>query len=494
MSVCCPCGYCCTLPCFQRKWQPPRPTVKKEGTELVELKIGHVRDAHAIIGWNQFGGDDKKLFIPVTLVPSKARNEVCCCKCCWTSIPEGFNAVVSRWGADVKGAEADGTWSSGCHWFWPWYRVNRLVSKQLIIFDTPVKQVKSKDHIPVTIDVLIVVGIDDAYKFIYGLGPEKLDDLLRASQEEMLRTMASKVMIADIYDLHGESTTDFVGNLNEYLSEYGCRVHHFTVRDVFIPAAMAGDFEDKTLYESKTAEKMMEQEMNRLNMDNEEARQKLREECENKRMAEEEKAVTTKAQIMKEVSEVLAITKKELALTEARRSADIMDKRTTADLDIAQIASQITKLAVQTQAEVDHHTAELSAKAEMFESKQRAKAKEEAAEKINEGKKKLAQAEGAAAGVVAARRAQEQEMLKLDILESISANNNIKVITSLENNTGLAPDNSLVTQIVQQGMEAFRMKLADVTTSASGHVQMSTSSQGGVVRPVSRRPAQQAMT
>merc|ERR1719512_676543 len=114
----------------------------------------------------------------------------------------------------------------------------------------------------------------------------------------------------------------------------------------------------------------------------------------------------------------------------------------------------------------------------------------EAAQRVSEGRRAQAAAEGAAASAFAARRAQEQEMQKLAILEKLSSNQNISVVTTLENNSGLAPNNSLVAQITQQGMEAFRMKLAEMTSSSATSLGMGKGMAGGLVRPV----PQQGMT
>merc|ERR1719330_1997531 len=132
-------------------------------------------------------------------------------------------------------------------------------------------------------------------------------------------------------------------------------------------------------------------------------------------------------------------------------------------------------------------TDKLNAEVDAHERQQESLGLREAAQKVSEGRKAHAAAEGAAAYAFAARRAQEQEMRKLVILEKLSENPNVSVVTSLENNTGLAPNNSLVAQITQQGMEAFRMKLAEVTSGAATTLGMGSTNAGGLVRPVPKQ-------
>lgn len=459
------------------KWYSPDKK-KKDGSTLVEIIIPHIRDAHDVVGLMV---ED---YTPVVIVPKQSVSTLCGAPCCWVSIPTGFTAIVTRWGKDAVGAEKDGTWSPGFHCFLPWYSVSRLVAKQLIVFDTPVKDCKTLDNVTVTIDVLIVFCISDAKEFAYKIGPEKLDDLMRASQEEVLRQMAASINIQDIYDLHGKGTEHFVEEMNIKFAPYGVTVKHFTVRNVSIPADMAKDFEDKTLYESKTLEKSVQQEMDQLSLKHLEAQAKLREECDNKLMACEEQAVTSVAQITKELKEAMASTSKEWQLMEAKRKADVMDVHINSELAMASIQAEITTLKCITDARVEQEVGKLEAEANAYERQKRATGRMESVSLIAEGKKALATAEGDAADAFAARRAQERELKRLDILDKLGDNQGVKLVTSLENNTGLAPDNSLVTQIAQQGMEAFRMKLAEMTSDSAKKLDYGKVTQAGLVRPV----------
>jgi hypothetical protein len=106
------------------------------------------------------------------------------------------------------------------------------------------------------------------------------------------------------------------------------------------------------------------------------------------------------------------------------------------------------------------------------------------------GKIEIAEAEGSAVEALRARRAQEQDWERLNILDKMADNRKIVIVTSHENNMGLAPDNSLVNQVTQQGMEAVRMKLAEMTHVSSGKLEMGTTLAGGLIRPA---PHQQKM-
>lgn len=462
-----------------QKASVPNASGKTVGTALAEVKIGHMRDAHGIIG-NGFANN----ITPVTLVPQRYRSTICGIPCCWVSIPHGFGAQVSRFGAEIAGDEHDGTVSSGFQIFPPWMAVNRLVSRQLIIFDTPVKFCKTSDDVTVNIDVIIVFEITHARDFVFSLGPQKLDDLLRASQEEVLRQLVYETKVENIYDLHGAKTDEFVKLMNEQFNQYGVTIHHFIVEEVQIPEKMAKDFEDTTLYEAKTHERKMKQDYDKMNLNHEEGKQKLNDECDNKKLATEQQNLTAKAQLAKDVREVIASTEKDIAILDAERDAVVADMEAKGDLERAKINMEVLRAKREGQATINAEVEKQGAEASAYERVKNAEGKVGEAEKLALGMKDIAEAEGRATSSFAARRNMEQDMKRLAIIDGISDNRNINIVTSHENNMGLAPDNSLVTQVTQQGMEAIRMKLAEVTAGSAGKLDMGQKNSGGLVRPV----------
>jgi len=463
----------------------PIGSAKKDGNTLVEVTVGDITHAHEVIGMKP------ETYTPVVIVPEQSAFQCCCIPCCCVSIPHGFYTIVTKWGRDMPGAEPDTTWSPGCHCFLPWWRVARLVSQQLIVFDTPVKQVKTQDNITISLDVLIVFEVKEPRKFSYGLGADGLDGLLRASQEEVLRALAVKTPVEEIYDMHGTDTDDFVAKMNEEFDQYGIFIHFFTVRNVDMPADMAKDFEDKTLYEALTEEGKVKQTLDRMKLNNTEAKQKLSDECENLSMKEEEQNVTARAHLQKETAEMEATVTKEIDIFNAQRDADVMDLLATTELEIVKTKCESMRLKAENEAKVNNELDVLVADAEAFRQKTIAEGMMESAQRKAAARRELALAEGAATPSFAAMRRQEQELKRLDILSKLARNPNIKVVTSMENNMGLAPDNSLVAQVTQQGLEAFRMKLAEVTKSSTKSLQMNSTVAGGLVRPM---PQQEMLT
>lgn len=454
-------------------WFPPG-APKKDGTTLIELNIKNLSDAHDIVGERPEG-----VFTPVTLVPHNSMGG-CCGLCCYVAIPSGFSAIVSKFGAVVKGDLEDDTWSPGCHCFSPFLKVDKLVSKQLIIFDTPVRDCKTKDAITVNIDVLISFEIVRAPDFVYSIGPEKFDDLLRASQDEALRQMANETLVENIYDLHGANTEHIIKELNAKFEKYGVLIHHFTVKNVRIPQEMAQDFEDKTLFDSKTTMKHMKQESDRLKLNNDEGKQKLREECDNARMAAEQQAQVVKTQAIKETSEVVAQTGKDIAELEASWDIQKQQILADADLEISKLKSQILSIEREIKSKTSADCGRLEAEAQAYSKQKQADAKVAVAKMLANGKTALGEAEGMASQAFVARRQHQADMARLQILEKLVHNDGIKVATSEENHMGLSEENQVVTQVAQQGLEALRAKLAEITATSLAKLETT-------------KPGQQAM-
>jgi len=443
-------------------WFPPG-VAKKEGTTLVELTVSHLRDAHGIVGERP-----NNMFTPLVLVPQGAMSTCCCCcPLFYVSIPEGFSAIVDKFGGIVEGDLPDGTWSSGFHCFGPLKSVRSLVSKQLVVFDTPVRDVKTKDNISVNLDVMILFEIINGKEFVLRTGPAKLDDLLRAAQEESLRQMAMEYLVENIYDLQGSNTKHIAQELNDTkFSNLGVYIHHFTVKNVTIHGEIANDWEEKTLFEPKTNMQHMKQKFDRQKLNNDEGKQKLRDECDNARMAAEQKTEVVKNRAIKETAQVVAQTERDIAELEASRDVEAQQLLTNSELEVSKLKSQILGLEREVKSKTQAETGKIGAEADAFSKQKDTGAKIEVAKKLANGKKALGEAEGVASAAFAARRANESELKRLDILEQMVLKSDRRIATSQENTVGMSHDNAVVTQVAQQGLEAMRAKLAEVTTTS----------------------------
>ncbi|KAF0695724.1 Aste57867_13488 [Aphanomyces stellatus] len=130
-------------------------------------------------------------------------------------IPDGMYAIVQHHGKDIDFTYPDGrtspVWPSGFHYASVFTKVAYLVTKQFVVFDTPVKGCKTADDVTVHIDMCLVFRItgdeskgEDPHlvkRFVYELGPQGLETQLRDAQEEAVRALARSVEHTEVYSL-----------------------------------------------------------------------------------------------------------------------------------------------------------------------------------------------------------------------------------------------------------------------------------------------------
>jgi len=74
-------------------------------------------------------------------------------------VPEGFYALVTTSGAEVKTPDGSPVWPPGFISAGPFTKISHLITKSYCVFDVPVKGCKTSDNVTVTIDCSIVFRI-----------------------------------------------------------------------------------------------------------------------------------------------------------------------------------------------------------------------------------------------------------------------------------------------------------------------------------------------
>lgn len=197
-------------------------------TVLLNIKVASARDAYAKFG--QRTGLNGQ-------VPFRATISGSCLDCCFPyfTVPEGFYATVASLGkqqdytytkqytAEELLALPQGTpkseeistpiWPAGCHWkkYCCFSGVRELITKQTVVFDTPVTGVMTKDDIRVEIDVCLQLRVkcdkdldEDPYNILAfndKLGVQPLMSQLKDAQAETVRMMARKQTHQTVYGL-----------------------------------------------------------------------------------------------------------------------------------------------------------------------------------------------------------------------------------------------------------------------------------------------------
>ena len=103
--------------------------------------------------------------------------------CCYwkLNVPSGMFVLEAAWGAHV------GLMEPGCHCCYCSYKsIPVMITKNTIRFKCPIQQAPTKDDVRVSLDVGVNfhIGIaeesfeNDARKFFYNFGPNRLEELL----------------------------------------------------------------------------------------------------------------------------------------------------------------------------------------------------------------------------------------------------------------------------------------------------------------------------
>ena len=223
-------------------------------TKLVVESVWGCQNAPAKLGENNIYRGYKHT--PITFFPSRLPCSF------YVIIPKGFVGLVNSHGRYV------GIWKAGYHSAAPWVSVSHLIPEQYTVYDIPVKECPTQDNVMVTIDVTIIFRImteDEKalYNFCYRLGPDKLDKMLRAFQEEAIRGMVRKRKYNEIYDLmdidHDKQMDGTRRDLNNHFNEYGVEITSLAVTNVHLPKNFADTMQEQSIWGTRDAFNKLEQ-------------------------------------------------------------------------------------------------------------------------------------------------------------------------------------------------------------------------------------------
>jgi len=278
-----------------------------------------------------------KRVVPVAFAPHRLPCSL------YLIIPKGFVGLVNKHGRYV------GVYKAGLHCAAPWVSISHLIPQQYTVYDTPVKECPTQDNVMVTIDVALIfrVMVEDEqslYKFAYRLGPDKLDKMLKAFQEEAMRGMVRKRKYNEVYDLMDNAMDHQLEgtkrDLNNHFNEYGIEITSLSVTNVHLPREFAVNMQEESIWSTRDDFNKLEQKF---------ALQKIaikELEAKSKQKAQEDLANYTAEQDMlvaqqkKKLDLVNAETGKQIAQINEQAKADILDIKSKSLLVDAKINSE----------------------------------------------------------------------------------------------------------------------------------------------------------
>jgi regulator of protease activity HflC (stomatin/prohibitin superfamily) len=365
-------------------------------------------------------------------------------------IPHGCAAIVTSYGKSL------GVYKSGWYCLPPWYKVAYLVNTQHIPYHFQVKECPTRDNVQIKIDVDVMLHIKDPVSFVFDIGPEKLEELLRATQAEAVRSLVRSIKVQEAYNLRGAEGADMVNSLNDKLNHYGVQIEFVTIANVTLPPSIAVAMQTETTFESKQTEQRKRQEFDMKVLNDNNYTERVKQDRENERRKANEEAKKQRNLITQEISTLEANMQKLLMEIEAARNADVLKIIADGRFEVAKLTAEKDRIILETkakgQSEVQKNLAETDKVCRML----RSNATVNVAENDAKALETLGEAEQKAADKFKAKRKFELELQQIQLWEELSKNSHLLISGDGEN-----ANNSLVNQLFAL------QKLTGIVNSAS---------------------------
>jgi regulator of protease activity HflC (stomatin/prohibitin superfamily) len=179
------------------------------------------------------------------------------------NIPTGVYALESSCGKNT------GVMEEGCYCCYCSYKeVKAIISKNTIRFNAPIYAIPTKDNVMINLDVGVNFhiggvgeqGKEDAVKFFYNFGPNRLQELLIQESEEGIRDFVRRIKVARIRDAKTEMTVELVENLREKFKIYGVVIESVNIMTIIIPEDLRTALMQTTGYDVYLQKQVKEQE------------------------------------------------------------------------------------------------------------------------------------------------------------------------------------------------------------------------------------------
>lgn len=213
-----------------------------------------------------------------------------------------------------------------------------------IRYDAPIKNCPTKDNVRVWVDISLTFrigpGHDECMKFIYELGPAKLDQMLEAESEEAIRNFVYGVKLAQIQDIKGEIASTLLQDLNRKFVEFGVYFENVHILQIKIPDQLQRTLSDTTAFDIKLQNQIKKHQNAMLVLENDQ-NQKLTElQRKNGIKIEELKAANERALISREEKKVNALSDYEVRMTDAKSKASVLMTKVNGEKDIVENESK----------------------------------------------------------------------------------------------------------------------------------------------------------
>jgi regulator of protease activity HflC (stomatin/prohibitin superfamily) len=147
----------------------------------------------------------------------------------------------------VKGGRHHAVLGEGVRWVTPNLALTHVVTTREFAFDVPVAEVRSRDGVGVTVDVLLTLRIADPRKFVYSITTGDLDQLTHAAAQDAVRTMIRGMQALNVLDIGTPEADALRAAIDARLEPFGVEVPGAAITRVTLPTALTASLEARRL-------------------------------------------------------------------------------------------------------------------------------------------------------------------------------------------------------------------------------------------------------
>jgi len=346
-------------------------------------------------------------------------------------VPYGFDGIMEVNGRII------GVVKPGVYYRPHCYQIAFIVNKQHIPYHFAVHSCPTLDNVRVDIHVDFLFHVADSVRFVYGIAPENMEELLRATQAETVRSLVRTVRINQVRNLRGVNSEDMIITLNEKLNPYGIHIDLVTIANVELPVDVALSLQRTTAFEAQQSLLRKQHMFEMKSRDDDQALKTATQARANERERAKMEANRAREEIKRQIAEIENERKKLVAEKEAERDSKLNEIRAASLAECSKINRERERL-----------VHEILEKGKAEEQKIRLQNMREVKAIENDTNAKLAEirakifsvraeAEKYASKKLEARRQYEERVARLQAIIALANNPNV-VITGDTNDNAIA--------------------------------------------------------
>lgn len=296
-------------------------------TNLVQLPIKDPRAAPGEFGWIVDG------CTPLVFTPKFTGYKIS-----RIVVPYGFDAIMEVNGRII------GVVKPGVYYRPHCYQIAFIVNKQHIPYHFAVHSCPTLDNVRVDIHVDFLFHVADSVRFVYGIAPENMEELLRATQAETVRSLVRTVRCNQVRNLRGVNSEDMIITLNEKLNPYGIHIDLVTIANVELPNDVALSLQRTTAFEAQQSLLRKQHMFEMKARDDDQALKTATQARANERERATKEANRAREEIKRQIAEIENERKKLVAEKEAERDSKLNEIRAASLAECSKINRERERL------------------------------------------------------------------------------------------------------------------------------------------------------